>query len=306
MSQHPTPRGRNADDPRLQRCRRRRSHPRAARSVGPVHRPQVPRPRAADRQEATTARSGSSSRRTWSATTGVSIGRIGGVGARQGVVAADTMEYKDGKPGGFDPHRAHPRHGRRRHRRGVPVPEPRAVLRARSTIRSSPPRCAAPTTAGWPIIANPIPTGCSGSRCCRCRMSSWRSTKCVSRSKELGFQGGFLRPNPYHGKMINTRCTSRSGPPPRTSIFRSASTRARRAACRTVGVDRFEGRRREAHHLPYDGDDAGLPRGDLGRRLRAAPEDPHRFPRIGRRLDRAVARPHGSAFRRPGVQRLRV
>ena len=32
------------------------------------------------------------------------IGRIGAVGARQGVVAADTMTYKDGKPGGFDPH----------------------------------------------------------------------------------------------------------------------------------------------------------------------------------------------------------
>ena len=29
------------------------------------------------------------------------IGTIGAVGARQGVVAADTMEYKDGKPGGF-------------------------------------------------------------------------------------------------------------------------------------------------------------------------------------------------------------
>src|SRR5262249_61573587 len=32
------------------------------------------------------------------------IGRIGAVGARQGVVEADTMAYKDGKPGGFDPH----------------------------------------------------------------------------------------------------------------------------------------------------------------------------------------------------------
>jgi hypothetical protein len=29
---------------------------------------------------------------------------IGGVGARQGVVAADTAEYKNGKPGGFEPH----------------------------------------------------------------------------------------------------------------------------------------------------------------------------------------------------------
>src|SRR5205807_6009373 len=32
------------------------------------------------------------------------IGRIGAVGARQGIVD-DTMEYKDGTPGGFDPHK---------------------------------------------------------------------------------------------------------------------------------------------------------------------------------------------------------
>ncbi len=31
------------------------------------------------------------------------IGRIGAVGARQGVVEGDTMAYKDGKAGGFDP-----------------------------------------------------------------------------------------------------------------------------------------------------------------------------------------------------------
>ena len=36
------------------------------------------------------------------------IGRIGAVGARQGVVEADTMAYKDGKPGGFDPHKRIP------------------------------------------------------------------------------------------------------------------------------------------------------------------------------------------------------
>ena len=38
----------------------------------------------------------------------IGIGRIGGVGARQGVVEADTMAYKDGKPGGFDPHKRIP------------------------------------------------------------------------------------------------------------------------------------------------------------------------------------------------------
>ena len=34
----------------------------------------------------------------------LSIGRVGAVGARQGIVAPDAMAYKDGKPGGFDPH----------------------------------------------------------------------------------------------------------------------------------------------------------------------------------------------------------
>jgi hypothetical protein len=32
------------------------------------------------------------------------FGGIGGIGARQGLVAADAMEYKDGRKGGFDPH----------------------------------------------------------------------------------------------------------------------------------------------------------------------------------------------------------
>src|ERR1700675_1531228 len=36
------------------------------------------------------------------------IGSIGGVGARQGVVATDTMAYKDGKPRGFAPHKSNP------------------------------------------------------------------------------------------------------------------------------------------------------------------------------------------------------
>src|SRR6266571_8941774 len=32
------------------------------------------------------------------------LGRLGAVGARDGSVPADTMMYKDGRPGGFDPH----------------------------------------------------------------------------------------------------------------------------------------------------------------------------------------------------------
>src|SRR3954454_16755534 len=34
----------------------------------------------------------------------LSIGRVGAVCARQGMVEPDAMEFKDGKPGWFDPH----------------------------------------------------------------------------------------------------------------------------------------------------------------------------------------------------------
>ncbi|HXO01697.1 MAG TPA: hypothetical protein VN900_06535, partial [Stellaceae bacterium] len=36
------------------------------------------------------------------------IGLAGAVGARDGVVCDDTMEYSEGKPGGFDPHKRIP------------------------------------------------------------------------------------------------------------------------------------------------------------------------------------------------------
>ena len=61
------------------------------------------------------------------------MGGIGGVGARQGIVQASTMAYKDGRPGGFDPHpQADPRHGSRRHRRGLPLSEHGPLCRRRA------------------------------------------------------------------------------------------------------------------------------------------------------------------------------
>ena len=57
---------------------------------------------------------------------------------------------------------------------------------APSRIPASPPRCAAPTTAGSPITASRIPSACSGSRCCRCSRSIWRSTRCATPAKSSG------------------------------------------------------------------------------------------------------------------------
>ena len=65
-----------------------------------------------------------------------------------------------------------------------------ACSRAPSRTPSSPPRCAAPITAGSPITASPIPTGCSGSRCCRCSRSSSRWRRCASPAKRSGCAAG--------------------------------------------------------------------------------------------------------------------
>src|SRR5438477_539416 len=117
------------------------------------------------------------------------LGGAGGVGARQGVVASNTMEYKEGRKGGFDPHARMP-----------------------------------------DMDADGIDEGAGGGR-------------------------------------------------------------------PQVGIDRFEGRGAR-HIITHTMEiDAGLSRGDLGRRLRATSEIAGRFSRIRRRLDRAVARPHGPSLR---------
>src|SRR5207237_848085 len=95
------------------------------------------------------------------------IGRIGAVGARQGVVAADTMEYKD-------------------------------VELAIAEMRFA--------------------------------------------KKELGFRGGFIRPNPYNNKMINHPDYEPFWAAAEDLDFSIGFHEGGSSGMPTVGVDRFEGR----------------------------------------------------------------
>ena len=133
------------------------------------------------------------------------IGSLGSVGVRQGERQARQPEICRRAQGRVRPARPHRRHGRLTASTPLSSTRASACSPAPSRIPASPPRCAAPTTAGSPITASRIPTGCSGSRCCRCSRSSWRSRRCVTRAKTLGMRGGFLRPNPYHGKKMIER-----------------------------------------------------------------------------------------------------
>ena len=98
--------------------------------------------------------------------------------------------------------------------------------------------------------------------------------------KELGFGAGFAAQSIRRQDDQSSRFRAVLGCCGKPRFFhRLPRGRVERHA--TVGVDRFEGLAREHIIFAYDGDDVGLPRGHLGRRLRAAPEDPYRFPRIG-------------------------
>src|SRR5882672_8882088 len=127
-----------------------------------------------------------------------------------------------------------------------------ACSRAPSRTRALPPRCAAPTTAGWPITASRIPSASSGSRCCRCSRSSWRSTRCATPAKRSGCAAGSCGPNRYHGKKIISDPMYEPFWTMAEDLdfsigFHEGSTNA----MPTVGVDRFEDDRAARHIVSH-------------------------------------------------------
>ncbi len=229
------------------------------------------------------------------------LGGAGGVGARQGVVASNTMEYKEGKAGGFDPHARMPDMDAD----GIDAAFLFPTLGLFSGAIHDPELAAATCRAYNRWLADycaAYPDRLFGIAMLPLQSVDLAIAEMRFARKELGFKAGFIRPNPYSDKVMvsdaDVRAVLGRGRGPRSRDRLPRRRRRRHAAGRHRP---FRGPRRPPHHHPYDGNDAGLPRGDLGRRLRTSPETPHRVYGIRRRLDRAVARPHGPPFRRPGL-----
>ena len=130
------------------------------------------------------------------------IGRIGAVGARQGVVAADTMEYKDGKPGGFDPHKRIPDMDAD----GIDAAFLYPSLGLFSGAIHDPQLAAATCRAYNRWLADycqPYPDRLFGVAMLPMQDVELAIAEMRFAKKELGFRGGFIRPNPYNNKMIN-------------------------------------------------------------------------------------------------------
>ena len=171
----------------------------------------------------------------------VSIGRIGGVGARQGVVAADTLEYKNGKPGGFDPHQRIPDMDAD----GIDAVFLYPSLGLFSGAIHDPQLAAAVCRAYNRWLADyckPYPDRLFGVAMLPLQDVGLAMDEMRFARKELGFRGGFLRPNPYDGKMINHPDFEPFWAAAENLDFSIGFHEGASSGMPTVGVDRFEGR----------------------------------------------------------------
>ena len=127
----------------------------------------------------------------------VGISRIGAVGARQGVIETDTMTYKDGKPGGFDPHKRIP---------DMDVDGIDAAFLYPSLGLFSgaihDPQLAAATCRAYNCwladYCSPYPDRLFGVAMLPMQDPHLAIEEMRFARRKLGFKGGFLRPNPYH------------------------------------------------------------------------------------------------------------
>ena len=234
------------------------------------------------------------------------IGSLGSVGVRQGAVKPDTLKYAEGKKGGFDPHARivdmdadgidaaflYPSLGLFAGAVEDPGLAAANVPRLQPLARRLLQALSRPAVRGRDA-ADAV--GRARDRGDALRRASARDARRLSAAEPVSRQQDDQRPDirAVLGDGRGARLLDRL---PRGLDHCDAHRRRRPLRGRPRGAP---------HDQPHDGDDAGGDGGDLGRRRRSSPAAARRVPRIGRRLDRALARPHGPAFRRPRVQRHR-
>ena len=271
--------------------------------MGQIHGPEIPGPRAQGRQ----GENGKERLVIEEHAVGdsrIGIGRIGAVGARQGVVEADTMAYKDGKPGGFDPHKRIPDMDAD----GIDAAFLYPSLGLFSGAIHDPELAGATCRAYNRWLADyckPYPDRLFGVAMLPMQSIDQAIDEMSFARKELGFRGGFLRPNPYNNQLIHHPDYEPFWAAAEDLDFSIGFHEGASSGMPTVGIDRFEGR--GAQHIISHTMEMMLACISMiwGGVCERHPKIRVGFLEFGRRLDRAVARPDGPAFRRPGLQRLR-
>jgi predicted TIM-barrel fold metal-dependent hydrolase len=130
------------------------------------------------------------------------IGGIGGVGARQGIVASDRMSYREGRTGGFDPHKRIPDMDAD----GIDAAFLYPSLGLFAGGVRDPDLAAAICRAYNRWLADyckPYPDRLFGVAMLPMQSVDLAITEMTFARRQLGFRAGFLRPNPYGDRLIH-------------------------------------------------------------------------------------------------------
>jgi predicted TIM-barrel fold metal-dependent hydrolase len=169
------------------------------------------------------------------------LGGAGGVGARQGVVAANTMEYREGKKGGFDPHARIPDMDLD----GIDAAFLYPTLGLFAGGVRDPGLAAAICRAYNRWLADyckPYPDRLFGVAMLPMQSVDLAIAEMRFVRRELGFRGGFVRPNPYNDKMIHDPIYEPFWSAAEDLDFAIGFHEGAAGGMPQVGVDRFEGR----------------------------------------------------------------
>ncbi len=131
------------------------------------------------------------------------LGQLGGVGARQGVVVDDAMEYEQGRKGGFDPHARIPDMDLD----GIDAAFLYPSIGLFCGSIQDPDLAAAVARAiysRWLAdYCKPYPDRLFGVAMIPLQSVEHAIQEMKFARKELGFRGAFIRPNPYSEKMVD-------------------------------------------------------------------------------------------------------
>jgi predicted TIM-barrel fold metal-dependent hydrolase len=170
------------------------------------------------------------------------LGGAGGVGARQGVVAANTMEYREGRKGGFDPHARIPDMDAD----GIDAAFLYPTLGLFSGAIQDPELAAATCRAYNRWLADyckAYPDRLFGIAMLPLQSVDLAVAEMRFAKKELGFKGGFIRPNPYSSnKMVDDPMYEPFWTAAEDLDFAIGFHEGASGGMPQVGIDRFEGR----------------------------------------------------------------
>jgi predicted TIM-barrel fold metal-dependent hydrolase len=179
------------------------------------------------------------------------IGSLGSVGVRQGIVKANTLKYAEGRKGGFDPHARIVDMDAD----GIDAAFLYPSLGLFAGAVEDPGLAAAMCRAYNRWLADyckPYPDRLFGVAMLPMQSVELAVDEMRHAREKLGMRGGFLRPNPYHGKkMINDPMYEPFWAMAEALDFSIGFHEGSTTAMPTVGVDRFEEDRAARHMVSH-------------------------------------------------------